>query len=218
MSIQERLDELSPYVTTIRYGKIPIIETTFPKSWGIQKNDKIVVKVVEGDNKLITNCIILSEFDDVSIDDVLEYITQTIKINKEREQKTVLLKAKVEELKEIFNKHTLGQLGVLEFRFVEEGEADLELDLELKPTTDGDTHEDAKVTPSKVAVSGETEVKVTKLVTKPVTKPVTKLVDPKTKVKVELPPKKPVAPKLEEFVTHSCNCGQGQSCPECTDY
>ena len=29
MTIQERLDELSPYVTTIRYGKTPIIEVEF---------------------------------------------------------------------------------------------------------------------------------------------------------------------------------------------
>tara|TARA_R110000868_G_scaffold176916_4_gene414969 strand:+ start:3338 stop:3964 length:627 start_codon:yes stop_codon:yes gene_type:complete len=208
MSIQGRLDELSPYVTTIRYGKIPIIETAFPKSWGVQENNKIAVKVVEGKSNLITNCIIYSELDDISIDDILDYVAQTIAINREREYKTALLKAKVEELKEVFNSNPLSKLQDLYFAFNgNEPEDDLELELELSPKEDKKEVVEPETIREGEVTNAELEERATKPTTKVTTKP-----------KVELPPRKPVAPTLEDFDAPTCKCKEGQSCPECTTY
>jgi len=205
MLIQERLDELSPYVTAIQYSKIPIIEAAFPKSWGVQEHQKIAVKPIEGDNKLIFNCIVYSELDDVSIDDVLDYIGQTILINKEREAKKVLLKHKVEELKVLFNANSLTKLGDLYFGFSEEDvEDELELELELEP--DKVKEEESEVIEEGVVTNAELDKRIKQKKKEEIV------------TKVELPPRKPVAPVLEEFVIPTCNCGQGQSCPECTDY
>ena len=43
----------------------------------------------------------------------------------------------------------------------------------------------------------------------------------KSGAKIDLPPKKagkPEKPVLETFDGHGCNCGAGESCPDCTDY
>lgn len=194
MSVQERLDGLSPYVTAIRYGSIPIIETAFPKSWGVREHKQIKVEPLDGKSDLVTNCLVFSEAEGITIDDVLQYVEDTIKINQEREMKKALLKAKVEELKELFNNNSLTRLQDLYFGFTEPAQSDdLDLDLELPEKKEEPKTEEVK----------EVEPEST-----------THTVGNTT---VELPPRKPEAPKLEEFDTPTCQCGEGESCPECTD-
>ena len=211
MSVQERLDELSPYVTAIRYGSIPIIETAFPKSWGVREHKQIKVEPLDGKSDLVTNCLVFSEAEGITIDDVLQYVEDTIKINQEREVIKALLKAKVEELKELFNNNSLSKLQDLYFGFTEpEQPDDLDLDLELTPNVlDGDTYEDAKKEPFVEAATGET--------TSRITASDNVVAFEGENIRVELPPRKPEAPKLEEFDTPTCQCGEGESCPECTD-
>ena len=58
---------------------------------------------------------IFSETNGIGLDELLGYVERTIKLNQEREKKHELLKAKVNELKEIFKKNSLSKLTRLKF-------------------------------------------------------------------------------------------------------
>ena len=203
MTIQERLDELNPYVFTIRYGKIPVIEVEFPVGWGVQKSKHIQFKAVkeEVDTKTL-RCVVYSEESKTSVDDLLDFIERSIKLNKDREMKDALFKEKVSELKLLFSKTELSKLNGLIFTIPEDY-------VDFSPN-------------DKLGVGYEEEKSVEETTeTEPVEEgPETK--KPKNEVVVEEPSKngKPV---LTDFNTPQCNCEDGSldhhgsSCPSCTD-
>ena len=63
MTIQERLDELNPYVSTIRYDKTPVVEVEFPVDWGVPKSESISFKAIKEDveTKTVTVCCLFRE-------------------------------------------------------------------------------------------------------------------------------------------------------------
>lgn len=197
MTIQERLDELNPYVLTIRYGKTPVVEVEFPVGWGVQKSKHIQFKAVkeEVDTKTL-RCVVYSEESKTSVDDLLEFIERSIKLNKDREMKDALFKEKVSELKSLFSKTELSKLNGLKFT-IPEDYMDLNsgYDLDVEVEAEKSTEETTKTEP--VEDSPETK-------------------KPKNEVVVEEPSKngKPV---LADFDTPQCNCEDGSSCPSCTD-
>ena len=135
MTIQQRLDELSPYVTTIRYGKTPIVEVEFPAGWGVPKSGDIEFKAVNELKESDTlQCVAYSENPKHNVDSLLDFIERAIKLNKEREMKNELFKEKVSELKNLFNKTELSKLKSLKFTFPEdymELDSNYELDDEV---------------------------------------------------------------------------------------
>lgn len=118
-NIQKTLDSLQPYVIGIRYleGKIPVVDAVFKDGWSIIEDPKI--EKAKGDESL-NYYMIFSEKQGVGLDDLLAYVERVIKANQEREKKHDLLKAKVNELKELFKKHSLTKLMSLKFTFKEE--------------------------------------------------------------------------------------------------
>jgi hypothetical protein len=197
MTIQERLDELNPYVSTIRYDKTPVVEVEFPVDWGVPKSESISFKAIKEDVETKTvRCVVYSEKPKTSIDDLLDFIKRSIKLNKEREMKNELFKTKVSELKSLFNKTELSKLNGLKFT-IPEDYMDLNsgYDLDAEVEAEKSTEETTKTEP--VEDSPETK-------------------KPKNEVVVEEPSKngKPV---LADFDTPQCNCEDGSSCPSCTD-
>lgn len=118
-NIQKTLDSLQPYVIGIRYleGKIPVVDAVFKDGWSILEDPKI--EKAKGDESL-NYYMIFSEKPGVGLDDLLAYVERVIKANQDREKKHDLLKAKVNELKELFKKHSLSKLTTLKFTFKEE--------------------------------------------------------------------------------------------------
>ena len=78
-NIQETLQSLQPYVIGIRYQEgIPLIDVVFKEGWAIPNNPKITkIKGSEDMNYYM----IFSDSNEVSIDDLLNYVKDVIKIN-----------------------------------------------------------------------------------------------------------------------------------------
>jgi hypothetical protein len=137
-NIQKTLDSLQPYVIGIRYleGKIPVVDAVFKEGWSILEDPKI--EKAKGDESL-NYYMIYSEKPGVGLDDLLTYVERVIKANQDREKKHDLLKAKVNELKELFKKHSLNKLTTLKFTFKEEelvpnlNDFDVDIDEPLAP-------------------------------------------------------------------------------------
>ena len=130
--IQETLDSLQPYVIGIRYLEgVPLVDVVFKEGWSVPE-DKTIQQMKGNDN--INYYMLYSEVKGVGLDELLAYVDKTIKLNIEREKKHELLKIKVDELKDIFKKHSLNKLKTLKFKFNEEdlvpnlGDFDLTID------------------------------------------------------------------------------------------
>lgn len=126
MKIQENLDRFQPYLLGIRYVEgIPLLDVVLKEGWIIP--DEKDINKIKGDDSL-NYYMIFSENKVKSLDELLEYVNEVIKLNQEREQKNQLLRVKVNELKEFFKVHSLAKLNKLKFTFSEEEEFDLSLD------------------------------------------------------------------------------------------
>lgn len=117
-NIQKTLDSLQPYVIGIRYLEgTPLVDAVFKEGWTVPEDSNI--KKVKGDDGL-NYYMIFSEVKGIGLDELLNYVDKTIKLNLEREKKHDLLRTKVNELKEIFKKHSLVKLQRLNFTFSDE--------------------------------------------------------------------------------------------------
>jgi hypothetical protein len=116
-NIQKALDALQPYVIGIRYleGTV-LVDVVFKEGW-IVPDDKLIKK--EKGNDTMNYYMLFSESPNIGLDEILGYVENTIKLNLEKEKKYDLLKAKVDELKELFKKNTLAKLKNLRFTFDE---------------------------------------------------------------------------------------------------
>lgn len=114
MSIQEKLDDLQPYVLGIKnYKGIQIVEVKFEKQWSLFKDDNF--RIIPDDNDS-TQLYIVPNVEGISVDDTLDYVKRIINYNIEQQRKHELLKEKVEELKEVFKKNSYEDLKKMEFR------------------------------------------------------------------------------------------------------
>ena len=117
-NIQNTLDSLQPYVIGIRYVEgTPLVDAVFKEGWTVPEDSNI--KKVKGDDGL-NYYMIFSEVKGIGLDELLNYVDKTIKLNLEREKKHDLLRTKVNELKEIFKKNSLVKLQRLNFTFSDE--------------------------------------------------------------------------------------------------
>lgn len=117
-NIQKTLDSLQPYVIGIRYLEgTPLVDAVFKEGWMVPEDPK--VKRIKG-NEEMNYYMLFSEVSGVGLDELLAYVKKTIDVNVEREKKHELLREKVNELKELFKKHSLDKLKRLKFNFTEE--------------------------------------------------------------------------------------------------
>jgi hypothetical protein len=197
MSVQKRVDELSPYVDAISFGKTPVVQTILPSKWVVYDNDNISAKPLEALSDSRVPYVFYSE--KVTVDDILDYIEVIISINKEREEKMRLLKVKVDELKKIFTDSGLIKLKTLRFVMDEDELFD---DANLVLPISNEVVVEKVIETIEVIKSYEPE---------PMYVEPTHIVD-----KTPIDPK--VKPILKDFAPSRCNCTDGQVCPECVDY
>lgn len=124
MKIQERINNLSPFVSGMSFvNGYVIVDTVFSEKWVVKDSDKIKCENT-GQNKYRY----FGTSEDVDVDDILDFVESIIKLNMEREEKMNLLRAKAEELKVLFAEKSLNQLKRLRFTI---DEPDLMDDLNL---------------------------------------------------------------------------------------
>lgn len=117
-NIQKTLDSLQPYVIGIRYVEgTPLVDAVFKEGWTVPDEPKI--KKMKG-NEEMNYYMVFSDVNGVGLDELLAFVDKTIKLNVEREKKHDLLRSMVNDLKEVFKKHSLKKLKTLKFTFSEE--------------------------------------------------------------------------------------------------
>lgn len=242
-NIQNALDSLQPYVIGIRYLKgVPLVDVVLNDGWTVIDDPKI--KRVKGDESLNYH-MIFSEEPGIGLDDLLAYVDKTIKANLDREKKHELLKAKVNQLKEIFKKTSLMKLERLKFTFGEEDEFNTSIsDIDIDETT-------VSIPQPKVELPVEEEFEEEKVQTQPATyldenkQPIElteedreileeearaeknrKAIEAKKRnaetkpqpKKIELPPKRKVEMVSGQSQYNTdCDCGSNDACEKCID-
>ena len=110
---QEKLSELRPYVTGIRFVKdLPVVDVVLMENWDMFESDQISYKPSSNNKNYF---MVFPKDKDDSIDSVLNHVEYVIDFNIEKENKLTLLKAKIEELKMLFSDKSLKELEKLKF-------------------------------------------------------------------------------------------------------
>ena len=110
---QEKLNELRPYVTGIRFVKdLPVVDVVLLENWDMFESDNVTYK---NSNTNDSYYMVFPKDKDDSIDTVLDHVEYVIDFNVEKENKLTLLKAKIEELKVLFSDKPLTDLEKLKF-------------------------------------------------------------------------------------------------------
>ena len=115
--IQEKLNSLRPYVTGLRFVKdLPVVDLVIKEGWNMFESDKVSYKPSANNKNYF---MVFPKDPKDSIDDVVTHVEHIIDINIEKENKLVLLKAKIEELKQLFTDKSLKDLERLKYVFPE---------------------------------------------------------------------------------------------------
>ena len=135
-NIQKALDALQPYVIGIRYLQgTPLVDVVFKEGWTLPEDAHITRE--KGD-KSMNYYMLFSQSPHIGLDELLAYVEKTIRLNQEREKKQDLLKSKIEEMKQLFNKNPLTKLQTLKFIFKDDVVIDdfaLEIEDDVQNTT-----------------------------------------------------------------------------------
>ena len=110
---QEKLNELRPYVTGIRFVKdLPVVDVLLLDNWDMFESDNVTYKPSSNNKNYF---MVFPKNPEDSIDIVLDHVEYVIDFNVEKENKLSLLKAKIEELKFLFSEKSLKELERLKF-------------------------------------------------------------------------------------------------------
>lgn len=140
--IEEIFNELDPYLLGIKKSEgHSIIEVEVKNSWLIPSHGTINKQNIQSKKSGLVKYMFYSEV--ITLDEVINWFkTDVVEMNLEVEQKEMLLKTKVDELKEMFETTSLEDLKKLQF--VKSDDT-----LKLKGTTKNKT-EDTTVEVSKI--------------------------------------------------------------------
>lgn len=114
-TLQKKFNQLKPYVIGIRFlDEMEVVDTILSDGWSVSPSKYIKVGKSD-DDKSQNYHMFYSEDPKITLDDIMDFIEETIKINIEREKKFELLKVKVEELKVFFKNNPLNKLQNMKF-------------------------------------------------------------------------------------------------------
>lgn len=122
MNFFEEINILFPYLQSVRKLKTYLsFDVQFPETWKLPKKYVDEKTVMENDkNKSGYRFFsFVTEFNERSLENVMDSIKNVIAYNKEREEKERLFQNKVNELKTIFEKQNLNALQALKFDITE---------------------------------------------------------------------------------------------------
>ena len=118
-SLQERMDGMRPYFRAIEvYNDALMVRVVLPSSWKIYPSSDGKIKVTPSETNA-NEAIYYADCHEASYEDIFDLVEETIRNNRDIVSKLKLLKEKVEELKELFSKHTFEELQTLKFELTE---------------------------------------------------------------------------------------------------
>lgn len=218
--IQERLNELRPYVIGIRYLQgVQLVDAILKEGWAVPESKIIQKQRVDGEDNYY---MFFSDNNDIDVDDLLDYVEEIINLNIEREKKYELLKIKVAELQKIFKENSLNKLEKLKFTFNEPDIIPSLMDMDnvgddININYDDNLNEsNSKQQEIESATSNDLETPKVKEV-KSVNK--NKKQSASNHGNIELPPKPGEKIELVEFDEPKviCKCGPNEICPICEE-
>ena len=118
LSLQDRMNNMKSYFRGIEmYNEALMVKVVFPDKWKCYPSADGRIKVTESETE--ANVLFYyADSKDTTYDDMFDLIEETIKENEEINLKLLLLKQKVDELKELFSSRSYEELQTLEFTFV----------------------------------------------------------------------------------------------------
>jgi len=109
----EKLNEMRPYVTGIRFVKdLPVVDVVLLDGWDMFESDTVSYKPSSSNKNYF---MVFPQEGSGTIDGVIDHVQFVIDFNIEKENKLTLLKAKIEELKVLFSEKSLSELEKLKF-------------------------------------------------------------------------------------------------------
>ena len=157
--IQERLNDLRPYVTGIRFVKnMDVVDVVLKDGWDVYQSDDITYKASQNNENYYMFHPVNGESND--FDMILDHVEGIINGNIEKEHKLVLLRAKIEELKMWFTSKPLSELERLKFKIEDIEEPKLS-DLSSMESIENDIpqlHKGIELPPTNNKVETEEEI------------------------------------------------------------
>ena len=214
--MQNRLEELQPYVIGIRYFQgLPVIDVIFKDKWVVPESEIIQKEKGDGDDNYY---MFFSQKEGIGIDELLNHAEDIINLNIEKEKKNELFKVKINDLKKLFQSTPLNKLENMKFVL---GSNHITTEFDPEEMNLDDEPEFAPVKGIKERYSKETLVEKEEPVLEEVSgESTTRIIN---NTQIELPPKptngKGTKIELEEFNVPSitCKCGPNDICPVCED-
>lgn len=119
MDIKERIEKLGSYFSSMNVAaenNIIYVLVAFPKGWGVSEvtEHNFSVKAVRDE---IPGYFYFFADMSVGFAKIFDAIEYNIRFNEEAQAKVTLLKAKIEELKNIFETEDINTLNTLEFKY-----------------------------------------------------------------------------------------------------
>lgn len=113
--LQNKIELIKPYFRSLEtYNDALIIRVQFPKNWAVFPSDDGKIKAAQSDQKAY-EYFYYGDSNKVSLDDIFDFIKETIEVNQSIEEKAKLLVEKTKELQELFETTPLEKLKTLNF-------------------------------------------------------------------------------------------------------
>ena len=113
--LTDKINEMNPYFQRIeKYNDALICVVIFPKNWAVFNSDSGKIKVAASDRKAY-EYFYYGDGNEVSLEDIFDFIKETIEVNQSIEEKAKLLVEKTKELQELFETTPLEKLKTLNF-------------------------------------------------------------------------------------------------------
>lgn len=113
--LADKINEMNPYFQRIeKYNDALICVVIFPKNWAVFNSDSGKIKVATSDRKAY-EYFYYGDGNEVSLEDIFDFIKETIEVNQSLEEKAKLLVEKAKELQDLFEVTPLEKLKTLKF-------------------------------------------------------------------------------------------------------
>lgn len=114
MKLSERIKKNQNYIVNILVqGGLNIVRVAYPSDWVIIPDEKGIINITNDQES--GGIFYYGSLDNVSLDDIIDHIEETIQTNNEIAQKKELLDSKIAELRAIFDANAYEDLLTLKF-------------------------------------------------------------------------------------------------------
>jgi len=113
--LQNKIDEIKPYFRSLEtYNDALIVRVQFPNKWAVFPSDDGKIKPAPS-SQVANEYFYYGDGKDVSLEDIFDFVKETIEVNQSLEIKAKLLVERAKELQELFETTPLEKLKTLKF-------------------------------------------------------------------------------------------------------